>query len=110
MILVFAGAGASYAINPDNYPTTIGFFSGLDESIKEKIQEHLSPDYKFIINKERKGLIEESQLNKEMDIEDILWLVSKMKEDYHNIFSNDIFKKNSRYSRPKSFKCQIILA
>ena len=93
MILVFAGAGASYAINSDKYPTTVEFFSRLDESINEKIQKLLSPKFKFIINKERKGLIEESQLHEKIDIEDILWLISKVKEDYRNIFSNEIFKE-----------------
>ena len=93
MILVFAGAGASYAINPNKYPTTIEFFSRLDESINEKIREHLGQDCYYIINRERKGLIEESQFHEKIDIEDILWLISKMKEDYFNIFSNEIFKK-----------------
>ena len=93
MILIFAGAGASYAINQDKYPTTVEFFSNLDKSINEKIQKHLSQDCYYIINKERKGLIEESQFFEKLDIEDILWLISKMKEGYFNIFSNEIFKK-----------------
>ena len=34
MILVFAGAGASAAIDSKKYPTTEGFFNNLSESIK----------------------------------------------------------------------------
>ena len=51
MILVFAGAGASYAINPNKYPTTIEFFSRLDESIKK-----LSENSGGLLLSEEKGL------------------------------------------------------
>lgn len=92
MILVFAGAGASYAINREKYPTTIGFFSNLDEDINNKMRELLGQDFYYIINKERKGLIGEHELYEKIDIEDVLWLIEKMKNSYNNIFSDKIFK------------------
>ena len=35
MILVFAGAGASKAVGPENYPTTLEFFERLPEQIRK---------------------------------------------------------------------------
>ena len=92
MILVFAGAGASYAIDQDKYPTTVEFFSRLDEDINKKMGELLGQDFYYIINRERKGLIRESELYEKIDIEDVLWLIEKMKNSYNDIFSDEIFK------------------
>ena len=37
MILIFAGAGASRAIDKDNYPTTVEFYDRLPEEINNTI-------------------------------------------------------------------------
>ena len=34
MILVFVGAGGSAAVDPEQYPTTVGFFEKLPDEIK----------------------------------------------------------------------------
>lgn len=68
-VVVFAGAGASKAVSPDDYPTTIDFFDRLPGSIRSNsmYQELLS----FLLSKEGEGA--------KIDIEDILWLLQDLK-------------------------------
>ena len=63
MIAIFAGAGASKAVNTNSFPTTIDFFNKLPENIKNEI-----------IFKETIKYIHESQESDIIDIENILWV------------------------------------
>ena len=68
MILVFAGAGASAAIDSKKYPTTEGFFNNLSESIKN--------DPLFVVVKE---FLETSNVNP-LDIEHVLDALEKIRD------------------------------
>ena len=62
MILVFAGAGGSTAVDPEQYPTTVEFFKRLPEDIKQ--------DALFVRINE---FLEKRKKEKSLDIEKILW-------------------------------------
>ena len=67
MILVFAGAGASAAIDPDQYPTTVEFFERIPAALKENTWfEHASQ-----FESKEKG-------NSILDIEQILSALGQM--------------------------------
>lgn len=70
MYVVFAGAGASLAVDKKQYPTTLEFFQQLPESI------HDDAIFKATVNylKSQKG-------NETPDIEEILWIISEQEED-----------------------------
>lgn len=68
MILVFAGAGASRAVDPENYPTTVEFF--------QKLSPHLKQDtlfanaFSFLQSQGRK--------DDQADIEQVLWVLEEL--------------------------------
>ncbi|MCK4668361.1 hypothetical protein KAU33_16530 [Candidatus Dependentiae bacterium] len=66
MILIFAGAGASKAVDPDNYPTTIEFLEKLPKEIKEDPYFDLINKYFFYKN------------DKIIDIEKVLWVIDEL--------------------------------
>ena len=74
MILVFAGAGASYAINGDKYPTTVEFYKRLDKNTKGLIDTVLSGILlEYIKN-------DENLYNKPMDIEKVLFFINEVSD------------------------------
>ena len=76
MILVFVGAGGSAAVDPEQYPTTVGFFKGLPGEIKD------SPIFlkacEFLKKKKGKEII---------DIEDVLEILDEFQEDCRKVTS-----------------------
>ena len=70
MILVFAGAGGSAAVNPDQYPTTVEFFKRLPGDIT---QEPL-----FV--KIREFLEAQKGQGQPIDIEEVLWNLDELRD------------------------------
>ena len=68
MIIVFAGAGASKAVNPHRYPTTVEFFERLPEQVKSNKLFQLALEY---LGKQVEG---------PLDIEHVLWLIKDLRE------------------------------
>lgn len=68
-ILIFAGAGASKAVAPDVYPTTIEFFNGLPTSVKS------NPLFAKVEN-----FIKQTSDSEQIDIELILWQLQELRE------------------------------
>lgn len=77
MILIFAGAGASYAISPERYPTTEAFYSNMiaNKHIGNIIQNALEGYLHRIISEE------ENKNGKITDIEKILAYITRFKYD-----------------------------
>jgi hypothetical protein len=75
MIVIFAGAGASKAVNPQYYPTTIEYFERLPESIVS------NPLFQNVLGllKHRKG--DEAVV----DIEEVLWILDDLGKFVHDI-------------------------
>lgn len=69
MILVFAGAGASSAIEPDLYPTTEGFFNRVPETIRN------NPWFEEV-----SLFLQSIDSTGKIDIEDVLGALRKMQE------------------------------
>ncbi len=69
MIIVFAGAGASKAVRPDQYPTTVEFFDKLPEPVTQDDLFKLSVQY-----------LESRKDAKPLDIEQILWLTRELRD------------------------------
>ena len=67
MILVFAGAGGSAAVDPEQYPTTVEFFSRLPDNIKE------APLFIQICE-----FLEIQKDEQPIDIEEILWTLDEL--------------------------------
>ena len=65
MILIFAGAGASKAVSPTTYPTTIEFFEKLPDNIKS------NAIFKNLEGYLRQGTPQGAPI----DIEEILWTI-----------------------------------
>ena len=90
MILLFAGAGSSYAINKDRYPTTVEFYKRLDTGTKKLIDTVLSG----ILLEHIKN--DENIYNKPMDIEKVLFFINEASDwmkkckDQKNIVGNSI--------------------
>lgn len=70
MIIIFAGAGASKAVRPDQYPTTVEFFQKLPEEIKGDTL------FKFAVQYLEQSKRDDSQL----DIEQVLWLTRDLRD------------------------------
>ena len=77
MILIFAGAGASKAVDPTIYPTTIEFFEKLPDKIKS------NDIFKNLEGYLRQGKPKDAPL----DIEEILWAIYEL-EDFSAAISN----------------------
>ena len=70
MILVFVGAGGSAAVDPKQYPTTVGFFERLPDEIKG--------DYLFgVVHSFLKSQKKEGQ---PIDVEEVLWNLDKVQK------------------------------
>jgi hypothetical protein len=67
-IVVFAGAGASKAVNASGYPTTVEFFQRLPRDISEHTIFGLATEY-LHTRSEKRGAI---------DIEEILWALQEL--------------------------------
>ncbi|MCG8401057.1 MAG: SIR2 family protein [Firmicutes bacterium] len=69
-VVVFAGAGASKAVDPDRFPTTVDFFELLPEEITENLFfQHITS-----------FLQQENEDGQQIDIENILWTIDDLKE------------------------------
>lgn len=68
-ILIFAGAGASKAVDPETYPTTVNFF--------EKLPEHITSQPAF---QSTVSFLREGNPDKVIDIELLLWSLKELKE------------------------------
>lgn len=66
--VVFAGAGASKAVNPESYPTTIEFFQRLDESFLKNDLFRFVREY-CISRKRDQALV---------DIEEVMWALAEV--------------------------------
>lgn len=78
-VVIFAGAGASTAVSPDKYPTTIEFFKRLPETVTtSSIFGELRA---FITN--RKGK------NAKIDIEDVLWHLQDLNRFLRHVGNQD---------------------
>ena len=69
MILVFAGAGSSAAVDPKQYPTTAEFFNRLPDNIKQ--DPLFSQVHEFLAT--QKG-------EQPIDIEEILWTLDELRD------------------------------
>ena len=70
MILVFVGAGASAAVDSEQYPTTVGFYERLDADIKSAIDGAVGGSLRSQINMiEKKGF--------PVDIEELIWIIDR---------------------------------
>ena len=76
MILVFAGAGSSAAVDPKQYPTTAEFFNRLPDNIKQ--DPLFSQVHEFLAT--QKG-------EQPIDIEEILWTLDELR-DYCKVSLN----------------------
>jgi hypothetical protein len=70
MIIVFAGAGASKAVNPDRYPTTVEFYERLPEEVKSNSLFKMAVEY----------LAKQVKSSGPIDIEHVLWLIKDLRE------------------------------
>lgn len=70
MILVFAGAGASKAVRPERYPTTVEFFERLPEDVTGDLLFRYAVDY----------LKSRPNRRDVLDIEQVLWLTRELNE------------------------------
>ncbi len=70
MILVFVGAGGSAAVDPEQYPTTVEFFSRLPGEIRQDPLFILI--YRFLRTQKEDG--------QPIDIEEMLWSLDKLQE------------------------------
>lgn len=68
-IVIFAGAGASKAVNSDNFPTTIEFFSRLPDRINS------NDLFKFVVS-----FLSQKSPDKQIDIEEILWELQSLRD------------------------------
>ena len=69
MIFVFAGAGASKAVNPDHYPTTVEFFDQLTAPVTETALFKRLLEY---LKARNKGEV--------LDIERVLWGLGELQD------------------------------
>lgn len=77
MILIFAGAGSSAAVDSKQYPTTVEFFNRLPDNIK---QDRLFAEVcNFLASQREKG--------QPVDIEEVLWALDEL-QDYSSISSD----------------------
>lgn len=76
-VVVLSGAGASKAVNPSKYPTTIEFFEGLPDEVRSDRY------FNFVLN-----FLRESGADP-IDIELVLWELQKLLEFYEAVTSNN---------------------
>ena len=83
MILLFAGAGASAAIDANKYPTTIEFYKQLKEEIKSSMGSILEGYFNQYISRKENN-------KKPMDIEEVLGAIKEFKYDLSPCIDNKI--------------------
>jgi len=99
VLVILAGAGASKAVAPESYPTTIEFFENLPDSVKK------DKFFDLIVQYLRVGGPRET---KAIDIEQVLWALSELK-DFLNLAGSSRsvpgwFLQASRLTAPLSQK------
>jgi hypothetical protein len=78
--LIFAGAGASKAVNRDRFPTTVEFFERLPDNIKNDELFRLTVEY-----------LSRSDSQKIIDIEEVLWELQNLREFCSSYERSDCF-------------------
>jgi hypothetical protein len=73
-LLLFAGAGASKAVNASEYPTTVEFFQGLPQPIKD------NPSFKLALR-----FLTEDHSDRVVDIEQVVWVLEELHEFLQDI-------------------------
>ena len=96
MILIFAGAGASAAVNSKKYPTTAEYYNRLPADIKVEL-ENLS-EGKFIKN----------VISNSLDVENILWDIKEIKQSIQELTraekkATSIFLSTTTYKGTRKF-------
>ena len=81
MILLFAGVGASAAIDANKYPTTIEFYKQLKEEIKSSMGSILEGYFNQYISRKENN-------KKPMDIEKVLGAIKEFKYDLSPCIDN----------------------
>ena len=76
MILVFVGAGGSASVDPKHYPTTVEFFKMIPNDVKE------GPVFSNVHEYLRDKRIQDGQSIDNIDIEEVLWGMSEVKDYY----------------------------
>lgn len=89
-VIIFAGAGASKAVNPKEYPTTVEFFDGLPDDIKTATLFTLALKY---LRRHGRDIV--------VDIEQVLWVLQELKSFLDSIRDTDTvsgwFLHNNRF-------------
>lgn len=80
MFMIFAGAGASKAVRPQQYPTTVEFFDLLPVAVTDNKLFKFAVDFVKSTQKAEQSL----------DIEQVLWLIHELRE-----FSQKVHDKRS---------------
>lgn len=80
MIVVFAGAGASKAVDPDSYPTTAEFFSRLPESISNAV-----------LFKNTVEFLKGQDPDATIDIELVLWALEELRDTVSGVVNTSAF-------------------
>jgi SIR2-like domain len=98
--LIFAGAGASKAVNANKFPTTVEFFERLPSSITENLL------FLHIV-----GFLRRSNAERIIDIEEVLWELSQLQQFAHDAnlgegiigysLSGEVILNVLGYSRPQ---------
>ena len=93
MILVFAGAGASYAVNCEQYPTTAEFF--------KRVPDHIKGTRWF---GKASSFLESQKSGRVIDIEDIIDALSEMQDHCRRqidttLFTGWMFESSSEHIR-----------
>ena len=71
--IIFAGAGASKAVNPKQFPTTVEFFEKLPEKIRG------NPYFLFVLD-----YINAAEQLDQVDIEHVLWAL----QEFYKLFDS----------------------
>ena len=80
MILVFTGAGASAAISPEKYPTTVDFFkSHLSAKIKKDLESVVQGSLASYL-----PMIAD-EIQEHLDIEFVLGIIDELRKDFERI-------------------------
>lgn len=78
MFLIFAGAGASKAVDGESYPTTVEFFKRLPKDITS---DKIFSDLLLFLSSQLKAPV--------VDVEQVLWMLGELKTQCRALASND---------------------
>src|SRR5687767_3340220 len=78
LALLFAGAGASKAVDPTQYPTTVEFFDRLPERITHRKLYNLLIDY-----------VRPRLQGNQLDIEQLLWTLDELRQFTDSVVNSE---------------------